>query len=1253
MAELLVVAAAAGGSYLGATIATTAGFAASVGASIGWVLGASLGNALFIHNDQEGPRLSDTRVQTTTYGANINMTWGSTRLSGNIIWAPPIAENKDSKKVGSFLGTGIGGSTVTTYTYSGNFAIGVCEGPISHIRRIWADGKLIFSRMNAAENVSPGFPIRIYKGTETQRPDPLMKKWADDNEFFSPGYRGLCYVVFENMPLADYGNRIPQLSFEVVRGVAGCDLFDEYAVDDLVPPDPYFASWTLADSGTLTQRAKAGHHFPKLQRSVFGSVSDDGRIAVLFYDTSSYPPKLIKSIDASDYALGSPSSWATARLTCCHGGYCATEVPPDGFGSEAYFSTSGQNLFFMLLIANSKNYIVTVNAQSMAVADTLEIENLQGTPYGPWTGYNDDLYYPYDRVAMRWDARNLTLHVQESWTNKGFSINYAGWPRTLPFRIRDSLPPGSSVVNFREIGLTRSDGASYTWQINRRVVLLDGLNHENFWLDIPLYNEKFQYSVCWNGWSTGPAFCVWEFGTGTSYDIGVVANITTYIDLNGGEHDLPSSVLYTIHNGIAWDSKRERIVAANAWNIYVWTPGQSSLSLLRTLSIVDDFLPYFEDEWQSWFGSFISSSCRINSVVYFEEFDAVGITLMFDSDDHIVTFLLDPESGEIIDGGCYYNGPGNRMFGPMTHPIANSSYAITGGAGDGSIFAIPFTKTLSASKIKLYEIVDDVSERMGVTAAHRDTSQLVDDVWGFQVGKPMTGRTAIEQLQAPYFFDPVESGEKMKFVRRGGAIAATIPGEHLCVVEDENNAQPLLSIKRAMEQDLPRRITFRFADPARAYDMNATYSERLETETVNDVVFDLPVVMDADEAQSRCESMLFESWMARTSFSFSTSTRWTFLEPSDAVEITSENDVLYRIRIVRKTEHGAGGSINWEGVEEDDGLFSRPYIENLAVPAQPQTISNTSIAQLFIMDAPLLEYRDPESPLLLAAVNGARPGGNYVGANLFASLDNVVFTNVGAMGDGATIGFANSVLPSLSNDANDPCCLDTLDVVLHHGTLSNITWAQLLNGANRAWVGGEVIQFQRATKTAEGAYTLSGILRARGGTDDFTSTHQIGEDFVLLDDAAYPLAPPSYEPNIYYAAVTIGGSVIIAQRIFVSTARRHALPLSPAELRVGLNDDGDIVVLWTRRDRRGMAWNDGTDAPNSDPTEFVISIGSSDFTSVVREITVTQESYTYLNSEWTSDFATSPLAADGVGISVSQVSASVGRGTTSRTVFVP
>ena len=86
--------------------------------------------------------------------------------------------------------------------------MGLSEGPIGRVGRIWADGKLLDL---------VGLNYRIYTGSECQTPDPLIV--AREGVGNAPAYRGLAYVVFERMPLADFGNRIPQLSFEIVRPI--------------------------------------------------------------------------------------------------------------------------------------------------------------------------------------------------------------------------------------------------------------------------------------------------------------------------------------------------------------------------------------------------------------------------------------------------------------------------------------------------------------------------------------------------------------------------------------------------------------------------------------------------------------------------------------------------------------------------------------------------------------------------------------------------------------------------------------------------------------------------------------------------------------------------------------------------------------------------------------------------------------------------------------------------------------------------
>ncbi|WP_258547014.1 glycoside hydrolase/phage tail family protein [Phaeobacter gallaeciensis] len=93
-----------------------------------------------------------------------------------------------------------------------SFAVALCEGPITGIGRIWADGKLLDTA---------GVTWRWYPGSEAQSPDPFIA--ARMGAASTPAYRGTAYVVFEDLPLGSYGNRIPQMSFEVFRPLADPD----------------------------------------------------------------------------------------------------------------------------------------------------------------------------------------------------------------------------------------------------------------------------------------------------------------------------------------------------------------------------------------------------------------------------------------------------------------------------------------------------------------------------------------------------------------------------------------------------------------------------------------------------------------------------------------------------------------------------------------------------------------------------------------------------------------------------------------------------------------------------------------------------------------------------------------------------------------------------------------------------------------------------------------------------------------------
>ena len=181
------------------------GIGGAIGGGLGQAVGAALGAGLdraFVAGlspaRQRGPRLEVMKVQSSAEGAPMACVFGRARVTGQVIWAARFLEKKHTQSAGK------GGARTVDYAYSLSFAVALCEGPIDGVGRVWADGR----PMDLT-----GVTMRVHRGTEEQTPDALIEAVEDS----APGYRGTTYVVFEDLPLTAFGNRPPQLSFEVFR----------------------------------------------------------------------------------------------------------------------------------------------------------------------------------------------------------------------------------------------------------------------------------------------------------------------------------------------------------------------------------------------------------------------------------------------------------------------------------------------------------------------------------------------------------------------------------------------------------------------------------------------------------------------------------------------------------------------------------------------------------------------------------------------------------------------------------------------------------------------------------------------------------------------------------------------------------------------------------------------------------------------------------------------------------------------------
>lgn len=230
-----------------------------LGGAIGALIGRQVDSAIIGSSSREGPRLKELAVSTSSYGAPLPRVFGRMRVGGSIIWATDLVEHRQTQ------GGGKGRPSVTSYSYSASFAVALSSRRLLGIGRIWADGNLL---RGAAGDLKTGGTIRFHDGSGDQSADPLLA--AAETALPGPAYRGTAYVVFEDLQLGDFGNRIPALTFEVFADESGI------AIDQLSGEG---GEGLL--SSTITLPVIAGL---SQESSVAGVLGDIQPVIPLFYD---------------------------------------------------------------------------------------------------------------------------------------------------------------------------------------------------------------------------------------------------------------------------------------------------------------------------------------------------------------------------------------------------------------------------------------------------------------------------------------------------------------------------------------------------------------------------------------------------------------------------------------------------------------------------------------------------------------------------------------------------------------------------------------------------------------------------------------------------------------------------------------------------------------------------------------------------------------------------------------------------------
>jgi len=1275
------------GSAVGGMIAGPLG--AMVGRALGGLAGAAIDNALLGGDSTkyvEGPRLKEIDGLTSTEGTAIPRVYGRARVGGQLIWATRLEEaaNTAVERSGSQGGKGMSGpkTVTTTYSYFANLAVGLCEGSIAFVRRVWADGR---------EIDLTGVTMRVHRGSETQDPDPLIV--AKEGLANAPAYRGLAYVVFERLPLGDFGNRVPQFAFEVVRPVDGLNRMIRAVC--LIPGASEFGYDTLPVTQVLGLGKTAPENRHQLKRRSDVQASLDALEAMC---PNLKRVSLVVSWFGNDLRAGScriePRVDVTAKTTdgavWSVAGLTREGAKPVSLvdNSPAYGGTPSDESVIRL-IKHLKDRDLEVVLYPFVMMDVPSGNGLpdpyggMGQPAYPWRGRitcHPAPGRPGSPDATNAAATQVDQWFTHAWGYRNFILHYAGLAGKAGgvdgfilgselvglTRVRSSPGVYPAVQKLKalagEVRALLGNGARIVYAADWTEYgshVLDGGDEVRFPLD-PLFASDdidavgIDYYPPISDWRDGLAHADLDLGR-SIYDVDYLR-----ARLGGGEAfdwHYPTAAARAAQArsaitdgayGKPWIFRAKDLVSwwsnphvERSGGVEVkttaWKPQSKPIWLTEIGVPAVDKGPngpnVFPDPKSSESAYPPFSRGVRDDLVQARALEA--ILSRFDPAQKGFAAAYNPVSpaygGRMVDPGHIYVWawdarpfPAFPDFDTVWRDGANWE---TGHWITGRIEGAPLDR-LIASILKDFGL--DVPAAIPVDG-------FVD---GYVIDRPMSARGALEPLMRLFGVDAVASGGRIAWRGRGGRAVAALAKEDLVMEEGE----PSLRLTRSQETELPQQVEIGFTEGEVDYRRAAAASRRLSGSSRREARADSAVITRRAEAQRLADAWLQDLWAARESAEFELSPRRIDLEPGDMISLpTDAGPKLHRILRIADgpTRKMSVRAVEPAVFERPGASMPRPKRRPPPVPGKPQAV---------ILDLPV-SAGNPTALQYIAVAADPWPGA----VTVWRSGNGASFAPHRILDLPAVIGLTKTALlpgPLWRWDRKA-----VLDVEISTGALSSIDDEAALAGGNLFAVRGqdgrwEILSAAGAELIGERTYRLSRFLRGLAGSEpEAARTVAAGASIVRLDEAVAPLTGSLQDLGQtwrYRIGPTGRDHADPSVAEIVATVGREALkPLSPTHV-AARREAGGIRIRWMRRTRVGGDGWDAADVPLGEEAErYEVEILGNG--AVMRSLAVSDPEVFYAAAQETADFGAPQAMLD---LRIAQVSAVAGRGF-ARIVTVP
>jgi hypothetical protein len=1153
-----------------------------------------------------GPRLDTFQIQASTEGAPILRVFGRARVAGEIIWAANFKETVSTTTESSGKGARLGTKTKTTeYLYSISLAIGLCEGVVDRIGRVFADGKPFdLSRCD----------FRFHRGTEDQLPDAVIE--ALEGAGRTPAFRGLAYIVFEDLPLKEFGNRIPQFSFEIEKSLRDSDpqsLENALTAVVMIPGSGEFVYGTTPAFREIAEGVTVGENTHNSDGVADFAASLDQLLAAA---PNLKSVSLVVSWFGTDLRAGSclvrpgveaaakttlPYEWraggvdrAGAHVVSLHDGRPAYGgTPADRCVLEAIAALKAKGLEvmlhpFILMDIPSGNGLpdpyggaaqaaypwrgrITVGAADKTAAAATAIAHFFGTAQ------------PHDFSAA---GDHVAYSGPDEWSLRRFILHYARLAAMAGGVDRFLL--GSELR-----GVTTARAAA---DVFPAVAAMTALAAD---VKTILPDAKLSYAADWSEYfghqpadGSGDVFFHLDpFWSSAQVDFVAIDNYLPLADWRDGFAHADALAGFKGPHDRAY--LMSRIESGERYDYY-YASAQDRIAQQRA-PISDGaygepwvFRP---KDFRSWWANphhdrpggarnpAPTAWVPESKPILFAETGCPAV----DKGANEPNLFIDPKSAEsrlpafstgarddlalrrFIEATlAYWRAPGVNPLStvtgaPMieaerTHVYAYDARpypffpALADVWGDGANWRLGHWLNGRLGRAPLDLLATALADGAAV-----DASSLDGAVGGYVLDRPMSPREALSPLADIFRFDCVETADGLRFQAKGAEPLLVI--EVGALVESDKGA---LATSLGQVSDLPAALRVSFIDEAGDYAPAAVEARSPAAGRGRETGLEAPIVIGEAEALARARALLADAEVARLTASFALPPSMAALEPGDVVFLDGA-----RWRIV-EIEDRAARKI--EAVRAHPSVDDAPPgLETFKIPAAPPSFAPPVFE---LLDLPAIA-EEGDGALLLAAFADPWPGG----VALYRDGPSG-FEFAGLARARASLGRLEAALPPGPSGRR----LDqSLRVRMSFGAFSSKSEAEVLAGANAVAVetaaGFEILQFHAAALESDGSWTLSRLLRGQKGTEDRAAQGAAaGARLVVLNAA---LAEASYPIDSRGLALTFRAgpeadrpeAASFAEQTAAPTAR-NLRPLAPVHLR-SEKVAGGCQLSFIRRTRMG------------------------------------------------------------------------------------